>query len=233
MNTPLFSLRLMGMLACCALAITAMTASVNAAPSKHPIDAVPAKKLTDQAAMQAGAKIFVNNCLGCHGISAMRYSRLSDIGMSEEDIKALLPPGAKAGDTIRSSMNRADAKEWFGAAPPDLSVTSRSRSSHSASGADWVYTFLRTYEPDDTRPTGWNNKLYPGVGMPHVLWEKQKTMAPAEYDNAVADLAAFLHYVGEPIKSTRQMIGIVVMIFLFGFFFIAWRLNKAYWKNIK
>jgi ubiquinol-cytochrome c reductase cytochrome c1 subunit len=233
MKSHLFSLRPMGYLICAVMAVLVLATAAQAAPSKYPLEAVPSKKLSDKAAMQSGAQLFVNNCLGCHGISAMRYSRLSDIGMSEEQIKALLPPGAKAGETIRSSISREDAKEWFGAAPPDLSVTSRSRSSHSATGADWVYTFLRTYEPDDTRPTGWNNKVYPGVGMPHVLWEMQKNMTPAQYDDAVGNLAAFLNYVGEPIKATRQMIGIVVMIFLFGFFFIAWRLNKAYWKNIK
>jgi ubiquinol-cytochrome c reductase cytochrome c1 subunit len=207
--------------------------AVQAAPSNHPIDPVPSAKLSDKAAMQDGAKTFMNYCLGCHGVSAMRYSRLSDIGMSEEDIKKIMPPGAKTGETIRAAMSRQDAKEWFGAAPPDLSLTARARSSHSASGADWVYTFLRSYQPDTMRPTGWNNKLYPGVGMPHVLWEMQKSLPAAEYDQKVGNLAAFLNYVAEPVKSTRKTIGIFVMIFLIGFFFIAWRLNKAYWKNIK
>jgi len=212
---------------------SALMQTAQAAPSNHPIDKVPSAKLSNEEAMQDGAKTFMNYCLGCHSVSAMRYSRLWDIGMSEEDIKKIMPPGAKTGETIRAAMSREDAKEWFGAAPPDLSVTARSRSSHSAAGADWVYTFLRSYEPDATRPTGWNNKLYPGVGMPHVLWEMQKSLPAAEYDQKVGNLAAFLNYVAEPIKSTRKTIGIFVMIFLIGFFIIAWRLNKAYWKNIK
>ena len=163
----------------------------------------------------------------------MRYGRLADIGFTEEQIKSMLPPGVKAGDYIRTSLNRNDAKGWFGAAPPDLSVTARSRSSHSGTGTDWIYTFLRTFEEDASRPTGWNNKTFVGVGMPHVLWEMQKTKSPAEYDSAVADLAAFLNYVAEPAQFTRKKTGIVVLIFLAAFFVIAWRLNKAYWKNIK
>lgn len=197
------------------------------------LDEFPKQKLSDKAAMQNGAKIFTQYCLGCHGMSAMRYSRLSDIGMTEEQIKAILPPNAKAGDLIRASMRREDAKNWFGAAPPDLSLTARSRSSHSGTGSDWVYTFLRTYVEDTSRPTGWNNKTYPGVGMPHVLWEMQKTKSPAEYSSAVGDLTAFLTYVSEPVQFTRKNIGIAVMVFLAIFFVLAWRLNKAFWKNIK
>ncbi len=197
------------------------------------LDDVPKQKLSDKAAMQNGAKIFTQYCLGCHGMSAMRYSRLSDIGMTEEQIKAILPPNAKAGDLIRTSIRREDAKNWFGAAPPDLSLTARSRSSHSGTGSDWIYTFLRTYVEDTSRPTGWNNKTYPGVGMPHVLWEMQKTKSPAEYDSAVGDITAFLTYVSEPVQFTRKNIGIAVMVFLAIFFVLAWRLNKAFWKNIK
>ncbi len=197
------------------------------------LDATPAAKLKDKTAMQNGAKIFVNNCMGCHGISAMRWSRLSDIGFTEEQIKALMPAGVKAGDYMRTSMNRSDAKEWFGAAPPDLSLTARSRSSHSGTGTDWIYTFLRTYYEDPTRPTGWNNKTFVGVGMPHVLWEVQKTKSPAEFDSTVGDIAAFLNYVSEPAQFSRKSAGIVVMVFLAIFFVLAWRLNKAYWKKIK
>jgi ubiquinol-cytochrome c reductase cytochrome c1 subunit len=197
------------------------------------LDSVPQAKLSDKAAMQNGAKTFMSYCLGCHGVSAMRYSRLSDIGMNEEQIKALLPEGKKTGDYIRTSISRNDAKEWFGAAPPDLSLTARARSSHSGTGTDWVYTFLRTYVEDSSRPTGWNNKTYPGVGMPHVLWEMQKTKSPAEFDSAVGDLAAFLNYVAEPAQFTRKTFGIVVLVFLALFFVIAWRLNKAYWKKIR
>lgn len=219
----------------CAVVAIGITTLPSAMAASGPValDSVPQAKLSDKAAMQNGAKIFTSYCLGCHGVSAMRYSRLSDIGMNEEQIKALLPEGKKTGDYIRTSISRNDAKEWFGAAPPDLSVTARARSSHSGSGTDWVYTFLRTYVEDPSRPTGWNNKTYPGVGMPHVLWEMQKTKSPAEFDSAVGDLAAFLNYVAEPAQFTRKTFGIVVLVFLAFFFVIAWRLNKAYWKKIR
>jgi ubiquinol-cytochrome c reductase cytochrome c1 subunit len=219
----------------CAVAAISITALPSAMAASGPValDSVPQAKLSDKAAMQNGAKTFMSYCLGCHGVSAMRYSRLSDIGMNEEQIKALLPEGKKTGDYIRTSISRNDAKEWFGAAPPDLSLTARARSSHSGTGTDWVYTFLRTYVEDPSRPTGWNNKTYPGVGMPHVLWEMQKTKSPAEFDSAVGDLAAFLNYVAEPAQFTRKTFGIVVLVFLALFFVIAWRLNKAYWKKIR
>jgi ubiquinol-cytochrome c reductase cytochrome c1 subunit len=219
----------------CAVAAISVTAVPSAMAASGPValDSVPQAKLSDKAAMQNGAKTFMSYCLGCHGVSAMRYSRLSDIGMNEEQIKALLPEGKKTGDYIRTSISRNDAKEWFGAAPPDLSLTARARSSHSGTGTDWVYTFLRTYVEDPSRPTGWNNKTYPGVGMPHVLWEMQKTKSPAEFDSAVGDLAAFLNYVAEPAQFTRKTFGIVVLVFLAFFFVIAWRLNKAYWKKIR
>ena len=219
----------------CAVAAISVTAVPSAMAASGPValDSVPQAKLSDKAAMQNGAKTFMSYCLGCHGVSAMRYSRLSDIGMNEEQIKALLPEGKKTGDYIRTSISRNDAKEWFGAAPPDLSLTARARSSHSGTGTVWVYTFLRTYVEDPSRPTGWNNKTYPGVGMPHVLWEMQKTKSPAEFDSAVGDLAAFLNYVAEPAQFTRKTFGIVVLVFLAFFFVIAWRLNKAYWKKIR
>ena len=223
------------LLVICAVAAISITAAPSAMAASGPValDSVPQAKLSDKAAMQNGAKTFMSYCLGCHGVSAMRYSRLSDIGMNEEQIKALLPEGKKTGDYIRTSISRNDAKEWFGAAPPDLSLTARARSSHSGTGTDWVYTFLRTYVEDPSRPTGWNNKTYPGVGMPHVLWEMQKTKSPAEFDSVVGDLAAFLNYVAEPAQFTRKTFGIVVLVFLAFFFVIAWRLNKAYWKKIR
>ena len=210
-----------------------VTPAAHAAGPALALDSLPAGKLGNQEAMQNGAKTFMTYCLGCHGISMMRYNRLADIGMTEEQIKAIMPAGAKLGDYIRTSIPRADAKQWFGAAPPDLSVTARSRSSGAGSGTEWVYTFLRTFYEDPARQTGWNNKTFAEVGMPHVLWEVQKSKSPQEYDSFVADLAAFLAYTAEPAQFSRKTIGVVVMIFLAIFFVIAWRLNKAYWKNIK
>ncbi len=218
--------------AAAAAALVLASASFAAGPAV-PLDELPAAKLGNQQAMQNGAKNFMAYCSGCHGISLMRYSRLADIGMTEEDIKAIMPAGAKLGDYIRTSISRDNGKLWFGAAPPDLSVTARSRSSWAGPGHDWVYTFLRTYYEDPARQTGWNNKTFANVGMPHVLWEVQKTKSPQEFDSFVGDIAAFLAYVGEPVQSKRETIGMVVMIFLLVFFALAWRLNKAYWKNVK
>ena len=216
-----------------AATMLALSSAAFAAGGAVELDTMPSDKLGNQTAMQNGAKNFMAYCSGCHGISLMRYSRLADLGLSEEDIKAIMPPGAKLGDYIRTSISRENAKTWFGAAPPDLSVTARSRSSWSGPGHDWVYTFLRTYYEDPARQTGWNNKTFANVGMPNVLWEVQKSKSPQEFDSFVADIAAFLAYVGEPAQSTRTAIGSVVMIFLLIFFVLAWRLNKAFWKNVK
>jgi ubiquinol-cytochrome c reductase cytochrome c1 subunit len=180
----------------------------------------------------------------------MRYNRLQDIGLTEQQIKDnLIFTGAKVGDTMTNSMNKADAKAWFGATPPDLSVISRSR------GADWLYTYLRGFYRDETRPTGWNNVAFDKVGMPHVLNElqgeqvlhaekhgehetqklvlaKPGKMTPAEYDGMVADLVNYLEFMGEPMKTTRMKLGIVVLLFLSIFFVVAYYLKKEFWKDI-
>lgn len=133
-----------------------------------------APERTDIASLQNGAKLFVNYCLNCHSASAMRYNRLRDLGLSEDQIKNnLLFSGEKVGDMMTIAMRPADAKAWFGAVPPDLSVITRARASSAGSGPDYIYTYLRTFYKDDTRPTGWNNLVVPNVAMPHVLWQLQ------------------------------------------------------------
>jgi ubiquinol-cytochrome c reductase cytochrome c1 subunit len=132
------------------------------------------KRTNDLIALQNGAKLFVNYCLNCHSASAMRYNRLQDIGLTEEQIRNnLLFTSDKVGDLMQVSMSAKDAKNWFGAVPPDLSVIARSKASGDGSGADYLYTYLRTFYKDDSRPTGWNNLVFPNVGMPHVMWELQ------------------------------------------------------------
>ncbi|MDK2123134.1 cytochrome c1 [Parachitinimonas caeni] len=122
----------------------------------------------DLASLQSGAKLFTNYCLSCHGAQAMRYNRLMDIGISEGQIKEnLMFAGDKVGETMKVAMQAKDAKVWLGAAPPDLSVIARSR------GADWLYTYMRSFYRDPSRPTGWNNTVFDKVGMPHVLWNLQ------------------------------------------------------------
>lgn len=137
-----------------------------------PLDRAPER--TDIASLQNGAKLFVNYCLNCHSASAMRYNRLRDLGLNQEQIKAnLLFSGEKVGDMMTIAMRPGDAKTWFGAVPPDLSVITRARASGAGSGGDYLYTYLRSFYKDDTRPTGWNNLVVPNVAMPHVLWQLQ------------------------------------------------------------
>ena len=156
-------------------ALTLLTAPLaQAAGGDYPLDRFPTEKLKNLPSLQRGAQLFVNYCLGCHSAEYMRYNRLSDIGLTDDQIKEnLLFTGTKVGDTMAIPMSREDAKEWMGAVPPDLSVKARAKASGLGSGADWIYTFLRTYYRDADRPTGWNNALYPNVGMPHVLWSLQ------------------------------------------------------------
>jgi ubiquinol-cytochrome c reductase cytochrome c1 subunit len=159
-----------------ATVVVSLAGEARAAGGGFALDHFPTEKLTDQAALQNGAKVFVNYCLNCHGVSLMRYNRLTDLGLTEKQIKDnLLFTGEKVGDMMKTALNPNDAKAWFGALPPDLSVTARSRSSHDGSGSDWLYTYLRSYYRDNTRATGWNNAVYANVGMPHALWELQGT----------------------------------------------------------
>ncbi len=144
-------------------------ASEGGFPLEHAPD-----RATNLSSLQNGAKLFVNYCLNCHSAASMRYNRLRDIGLNEDQIKAnLLFATDKVGDLMKVSMTAKDGKDWFGAAPPDLSVIARAKSSEAGSGADYLYTYLRTFYKDDSRPTGWNNLAYPNVAMPHVLWELQ------------------------------------------------------------
>ncbi|WP_293764867.1 cytochrome c1 [uncultured Aquitalea sp.] len=200
--------------------------------------------IQDTESLQRGAQIFSNYCLSCHSASAMRYNRLTDIGLSEDQIKDQLLPKdgglTKIGDQMNVTMDKKDAKVWLGAAPPDLSVIARSR------GADYLYAYLRGFYRDPTRPTGWNNLVFDKVGMPHVLWEMQgeqimKTEKNAEgheehklelvkagtltklengkantveFDKRMADLTNFLVYVGEPAQVKRHQVGYIVLMFL-------------------
>ena len=230
-----------------------------------PLESFPTDKLTDVAALQNGAKLFVNYCLNCHAASYMRYNRLRDIGLSDDQIKKnLMFATEKVGDTMKVSLDARQAKEWFGATPPDLTVIARSRAGNGGSGADYLYTYLRTYYRDPSKATGWNNMVFPAVGMPNVLWELQgereakfveekdphdpkKTahrfvgfeqltpgkLTPAQYDDAVADLVAYLQWMGEPSQGSRVRVGVWVLLFLALFTVIAWRLNAAFWKDVK
>jgi ubiquinol-cytochrome c reductase cytochrome c1 subunit len=227
-------------------------------------DKFPVDRLNDVASLQNGAKLFVNYCLNCHSAAYMRYNRLRDIGLTEDQIKKnLLFATDKVGETMKSAIDPKQAKQWFGATPPDLTVIARSRAGAAGTGADYLYTYLRSYYRDDTKATGWNNLVFPSVGMPHALWELQGQrvakfeeehdehsgqsahvfkgfeqiqpgkLTALEYDNAVADLVAYLQWMGEPQQEHRVRLGVWVLLFLGVFSLIAWRLNAAYWKDVK
>lgn len=216
--------------------------------------------IQDVESLQRGAQIFSNYCLSCHGAQAMRYNRLGDLGLSEQQIKQnLMFTTDKIGNTMSVAMRQSDGKTWFGATPPDLSVIARAR------GADYLYTYLRSFYRDPTRPTGWNNTVFDKVGMPHVLWEWQgdqvlKVVKDAhgneahelelvkagsltkiengkanttEFDKRAADLTNFLVYLAEPAQVQRKQIGYVVLMFL-GLLMLpfAYFLKKEYWKDV-
>jgi ubiquinol-cytochrome c reductase cytochrome c1 subunit len=159
------------MLACALLAAPlAAVAAEGAKLDRLPADVNP----NDPVSLQRGAQVYVNYCIGCHSAGYMRYNRLQELGLSEQQIRDnLIFTGAKVGELMKTAMEARDSKEWFGAPPPDLSVIARSRSSHAGSGADWLYSYLRGFYRDPSRPTGWNNTVFPNVGMPHVLWQLQ------------------------------------------------------------
>jgi ubiquinol-cytochrome c reductase cytochrome c1 subunit len=199
---------------------------------------------TDLISLQSGARIYVNYCLGCHGAQYMRYNRLTELGLTEQQIRDnLLFTADKVGETMKIPMDAKAAKQWFGVPPPDLSVVARSR------GADWLYTYLRTFYRDPKTASGWNNAVFENVAMPHALWtlqgergydhEKKQfrelskgSLTSVEYDMAVRDLVNFLVYVGEPAASDRKAIGIVVLFVLGVLFILTYLLKKEYWKDV-
>jgi len=201
--------------------------------------------LDDSHSLQRGARNFVNYCLNCHSASYMRYNQLKLIGLSDETIKKdLLFTSEKIGNPMSIAMDNEDAKKWFGAAPPNLTVTARSR------GADWIYSYLRGFYRDTSREMGWNNSVYKNSAMPHMLWELQgeqildpKThelvlqrpgkLSPKEYDQFVGDITNYMVFMAEPNQQKRKQIGYYVLAFLFLLLVLAINLKKEYWKNIK
>src|SRR6185295_9078141 len=211
--------------------------------------------ITNLASLQRGARNFVNYCMGCHSAKYMRFSQLAtDLALTEDDVQAnLMFVGSRIYDTMDTAMPAEKARQWFGNAPPDLSLIVRSR------GADYVYTFLRSFYEDPARPTGVNNAVLPGTAMPHVLAALQGLQRPrfeekvnkegktfkelvglepgvpgempaATYDSFVRDTVTFLEYVAEPAKAKRLSLGVWVILFLLMFTAFSWFLYKEYWK---
>jgi ubiquinol-cytochrome c reductase cytochrome c1 subunit len=213
--------------------------------------------LDDEAALQRGAKYFVNYCLNCHSAQYMRYQSMTALGLTEEQIEDnLMFASDKIGSLMTVSMDPDLAAQWFGAAPPDLTLSARLR------GEDWIYTYLRSFYTDDSRPFGVNNVVFPSVGMPHVLGGLQGTqeavwheaMGPdgkphkeiqelnliegsgsltaEEYDRMVLDIVTYMSWLAEPMQQERKQLGIWVLLFLAVFTVIAYFLKKEYWKDV-
>jgi len=213
--------------------------------------------LHDKDSLRNGARLFVNYCLSCHSAAYMRYNRMGkDLGLTDAQVKKnLMFAAEKVGETMTVAMPAKEAKAWFGTKVPDLTVVARAR------GADWLYSYLRGFYLDDSRPWGVNNTVFKDVGMPDVLWELEGLKKPiykiskdeegndvkhivgfeqvmpgklskAEYDNAIRDLVTFLVYMGEPAKLTRYTIGLWVLLYLALLFVVAYALKKEYWKDV-
>jgi len=211
--------------------------------------------LQDKDAMRRGAEYFVDHCMGCHSLQFQRYNRMGqDLGIPESEIRqTFIRDEGRPGDLMTISMRPDDAEEWFGTAIPDLTLVTRWRS------PAWVYTYLKSYYLDPSRPWGVNNAVFADVGMPHVLAPQQGlqkavykeakdgeehgplkglelveqgSMTPEAYDEMVYDITAFLTYVGEPIAETRRQLGVYVLLFLGLLFVVAYALKKEYWKDI-
>ena len=190
----------------------------------------------------------------------MRWNRLMELGLTESQITDnLIFTGVKVGDLMDVAMTRKDARKWFGAAPPDLSVIARAR------GADWLYSYLRGFYRDPARPTGWNNTVFENVGMPNPLWQlqgervrveqaakgeegkeghasaiaavkyemvKPGSLTPIQYDETVRDLVNFLVYMGEPAATSRKQIGIFVLLYLLALWPLVYLLKREFWKDV-
>ena len=209
--------------------------------------------LHNKESLQRGARLFVNYCLSCHSAAYQRYNRMAeDIGLTNAQVSSnLMFAAEKVGETMTVAMQTEDAKVYFGTKVPDLSVVARAR------GADWLYTYLRTFYTDSSRPFGVNNTTFKDVGMPHVLWEleglkklvneeemhehgaapefemiSEGKMSAVEYDNAMRDLTAFLVYMGEPAQLVRYELGVYVLLFLVLLFLVAYPMKKEFWKDI-
>ncbi|OEE39886.1 cytochrome c1 [Vibrio anguillarum] len=213
--------------------------------------------LTDQASLQHGAKLFMNYCFGCHSTQYQRYERVAnDLSIPSDLMKEnlIFDPNAKIGQLMENAIPDKSAAKWFGAPPPDLTLVARVR------GTDWLYTYLRSFYADPSRPFGVNNIVFPSVGMPHVLEELQGIPQPvygthlvngeevkavigaesdgtgelsqSEYDQAVRDIVNFLEYSAEPVKLERQTLGWWVMAFLVLFTIVVVLLKKEYWRDV-
>jgi ubiquinol-cytochrome c reductase cytochrome c1 subunit len=239
------------------ISIALLSAGATVAEEEGGIALLPSgADIRNTESLRQGARNFMNYCSGCHSLKYLRYNRLAaDLGIPESELAGnLMFTSDKSFDTVNSAMPK-DAENWFGKQPPDLSLMARAR------GVDYIYSFLKGFYVDKTRPWGVNNLYLPSAAMPHVLASLQglqkpvfknepddhgsarmvlvgvDTMTPGalkpeEYDQFVRDIANFLDYAGEPVKGKRQSLGVFVTLFLLVFFVFAYLLKKEYWKDV-
>lgn len=226
------------------IALVTLLPTLTMAASGHNVHLEDAKvDLHDKASLERGVDLFQHYCSGCHSTQYQRYERVAnDIGISADDMRnKYMFTDAKIGELMQSAIPAKDAAKWFGATPPDLTLVARVR------GEDWVYSYLKGFYKDPSRPFGVNNTVFPSVGMPHVLEELQGTpvkqedgsivvtggkLNAEEYDQAVRDITGFLVYSAEPVRLEREAMGWWVLGFLFIFFIVAYLLKKEYWKDV-
>jgi ubiquinol-cytochrome c reductase cytochrome c1 subunit len=256
----------MGMKSAIAAVLLACVAPAFAAGPAVPLEQ-SGVDISNQASLQRGAQTFFNYCASCHSAQYMRYSRLAeDLGLTEDQVQANLnfardaadiSQPAKIGELINVTMTKAQGERWFGKAPPDLTLTAR----YKHGGADWIYTFLKSYYLDPTRPSGWNNSIFANTAMPHPLWEYQGMQEPiikqekdasgtahpivhgfkkisegkldeAGYDEMARDVAAFMEYIAEPAALQREKYGVWVLLYLVLLAGVAYLLKSEYWKDV-
>ena len=243
------------------VAVMVMPVTANASGGNVELLDAPIN-LGDKESLRRGAKAFADYCYSCHAASFMRFNRIAkDLDMSEDEVREMMihtrgkkGDPTKFGELMHVSMTEDYAKDVFGTKVPDLSLAARAR------GADWIYTYLRSFYIDPYRPTGFNNSVFRDVGMPHVLWSLQGIQEPVyekvmhgeheveeltgfrtvqegslsktEYDVFIGDLTGFLVYLSEPAQLQRTSLGWKVLLFLAVFFVFAYALKKEYWKDI-
>jgi ubiquinol-cytochrome c reductase cytochrome c1 subunit len=195
----------------------------------------------DRETIVRGGKLFAQYCLNCHSVKYIRYERLAqDLDLSQREITGdfMIPAGAEYQKGMSVTMPSDLATKWFGTAPPDLSLAVRHR------GVDWVYSYLTNFYWDPGQASGWNNRIFPAVAMPNVLWDlsgirdaggellRKGQLSAAEFDRTAADLTAWLQYTSDPSRIVRHRVGPYVLVFLGLFILLAYALKRAYWRDV-
>jgi ubiquinol-cytochrome c reductase cytochrome c1 subunit len=235
------------------VAATLFGAAAAQAEEGHGMRAAQAN-VHDAASLQRGARLYFNYCSGCHSLKYMSYSRIAeDLQLGNDEVlRNFAFTGARIGDQVLSNMPGDAAQQWFGKAPPDLSLEAR------AKGPDWIYNYLQSFYVDPSSKVGWNNTVFPNASMPNPLWElqgvqkavhapaaagaeagvekleleKPGTQSPEQFAATARDITAFLQYASEPAALQRSAVGVWVILYLALFTFLAFLLKHEFWKDV-